>query len=146
MPSAATAPAAKPAQKALPKPDSDFYQHVDVLTADEKAIVTQVALQQGRYAGTAILRHITGQSAPPAFRYSDKGSMAVVGKGFALLQSGRVRASGRMVWLVWLAVHLWALAQPSLRFSVFVQWLWTLVTGQRGSRLIVNYVSREHSP
>jgi NADH dehydrogenase FAD-containing subunit len=106
--------------------------------------VAQVALQQGRYAGTAILRCITGQSAPPAFRYSDKGSMAVVGKGFAILQSGRVRASGRVVWLAWLAVHLWALAQPSLRFSVFAQWLWTLVTGQRGSRLIVNYVSREH--
>jgi NADH dehydrogenase len=105
--------------------------------------VAQVALQQGRYAGTAILRRITGQSAPPAFRYSDKGSMAVVGKGFAILQSGRVRASGRVVWLAWLAVHLWALAQPSLRFSVFMQWLWTLVTGQRGSRLIVNYASRE---
>jgi hypothetical protein len=26
---------------------------------------------------------------------------------------------------------------------VFVQWLWTLVTGQRGSRLIVNYGAAE---
>ncbi len=65
--------------------------------------------------------------------------MAAVGKGFAVLQSGKVRASGGLVWLVWLAVHLWALAQPSLRLSVFVQWKWTFVTGQRGSRLIVNH-------
>jgi len=42
MPSATTAPAVKPAKKALPKPDSDFYQHIDVLTADEKAIVKKV--------------------------------------------------------------------------------------------------------
>jgi NADH dehydrogenase FAD-containing subunit len=101
--------------------------------------VAQVALQQGRYAGSAIARRIAGRSAVPAFRYSDKGSMAVVGKGFAVLQSGKVRASGGLTWLLWLAVHLWALAQPSLRLSVFVQWMWTLVTGQRGSRLIVNH-------
>src|SRR5712664_2161482 len=101
--------------------------------------VAQVALQQGRYAGRAIGRRIAGQSALPPFRYSDKGTMAVVGKGFAVIQSGKFRASGALVWLVWLAVHLWALAQPSLRLSVFVQWLWTLVTGQRGSRLIVNH-------
>jgi NADH dehydrogenase FAD-containing subunit len=101
--------------------------------------VAQVALQQGRYAGSAIGRRIAGDSPLPAFRYSDKGSMAVVGKGFAVLQSGKVRASGGLTWLLWLAVHLWALAQPSLRLSVFVQWMWTLVTGQRGSRLIVNH-------
>ena len=101
--------------------------------------VAQVALQQGRYAGRAIGRRIAGQSALPPFRYSDKGTMAVVGKGFAVIQSGKFRASGGLIWLVWLAVHLWALAQPSLRLSVFVQWMWTLVTGQRGSRLIVNH-------
>jgi NADH dehydrogenase FAD-containing subunit len=103
--------------------------------------VAQVALQQGRYAGDAIRRRIAGQAVPAPFRYSDKGSVAVVGKGFAILQSGRLRASGGPTWLVWLAVHLCALAQPSLRLSVFVQWAWTLLTGKRGSRLIVDYGS-----
>ena len=28
--------------KPLPAPNSDFYQHIDVLTADEKAIVRKV--------------------------------------------------------------------------------------------------------
>jgi hypothetical protein len=27
----------------------------------------------------------------------------------------------------------------NLRVSVFVQWIWTFLTGQRGSRLIVNH-------
>ena len=55
--------------------------------------------------------------------------MAVVGKGFAVLQSGRLRLSGFLTWLAWAAVHLEFLAQSSLRVSVFVLWVWTYVTG-----------------
>jgi NADH:quinone reductase (non-electrogenic) len=65
--------------------------------------------------------------------------MAVVGKGFAVLQSGRLSLSGFLAWMAWAAVHLEFLAQSSLRVSVFVQWVWTYLTGQRGSRLIVNH-------
>ena len=101
--------------------------------------VAQVAMQQGRYAGNLIRRRVTGKAEPEAFRYFDKGSMAVVGKGFAVLQSGNVHISGFFAWLAWAGVHLQFLAQSSLRVSVFVQWAWTYVTGQRGSRLIVNH-------
>src|SRR5712691_9865480 len=73
--------------------------------------VAQVAMQQGRYAGTVIHRRIAGESAPPPFRYFDKGTIAVVGKGFAVLQSGRLRLSGFLAWLAWAAVHLDFLAQ-----------------------------------
>jgi NADH:ubiquinone reductase (H+-translocating) len=101
--------------------------------------VAQVAIQQGRYSGKLIHRRIGGQPAPPPFRYFDKGNLAVVGKGFAVLQSGKLQMSGFTAWLAWAGVHLEFLAQSSLRVSVFVQWVWTYVTGQRGSRLIVNY-------
>jgi NADH:quinone reductase (non-electrogenic) len=105
--------------------------------------VAQVAMQQGRYAGKLIERRVAGKSAPRPFRYFDKGNMAVVGKGFAVLQSGKVHMSGVLAWLAWAAVHLEFLAQSSLRVSVFVQWVWTYVTGQRGSRLIVNHHGSE---
>ena len=105
--------------------------------------VAQVALQQGRYAGKLIHSRINGASTPAPFRYFDKGNMAVVGKGFAVLQSGRIRLSGYFAWLAWALVHILSLAQPSLRVSVFVQWVWTYVTGQRGSRLIVNHYGAE---
>jgi hypothetical protein len=36
-------------------------------------------------------------------------------------------------------VHLQFLAQSSERVSVLLQWIWTVNTGERGSRLIVNY-------
>jgi NADH:quinone reductase (non-electrogenic) len=101
--------------------------------------VAQVALQQGRYAGKLIHSRIVGRPTPKLFKYFDKGSMAVVGKGFAVLQTGKIHLSGFSAWLAWATVHLQFLATSRLRVSVFVQWVWTYVTGQRGSRLIVNH-------
>src|SRR5262249_55895995 len=56
--------------------------------------VAQVAMQQGRYAGRLIHARITGKSNPKPFRYFNKGTMAVVGKGFAILPSGAFHMSG----------------------------------------------------
>ena len=105
--------------------------------------VAQVAMQQGRYAGNLIHRRVTSKPAPSSFRYFDKGSMAVVGKGFAVLQTGKLHVSGFLAWLAWAAIHLEFLAQSNLRVSVFLQWVWTYLTGQRGSRLIVNHHGSE---
>ncbi len=105
--------------------------------------VAQVAIQEGRYAGRLIRRLVTGKSRPGPFRYFDKGNMAVVGQNFAVLQSGKLHIYGFFAWLAWAAVHLEFLAQSSLRVSVFLQWVWTYLTGQRGSRLIVNHHGSE---
>jgi NADH dehydrogenase len=104
--------------------------------------VAQVAMQQGRYAGRVLHARITGSPPPGPFSYFDKGTMAVVGKGFAVLQSYKIRVSGFVAWLAWAFVHLQFLATSSLRLTVFLQWVWTYFTGQRGSRLIVNH----HAP
>jgi NADH dehydrogenase FAD-containing subunit len=101
--------------------------------------VAQVAIQQGRYVGKLIHGRVTGQRAPRPFRYFDKGNMAVVGKGFAVLQTGKIRLHGFIPWLAWAAIHIAFLAQRSSKASVAMQWMWTFLTGQRGSRLIVNH-------
>jgi NADH dehydrogenase FAD-containing subunit len=108
--------------------------------------VAQVAMQQGRYAGKLIRRRIAGKSAPKPFRYFDKGNMAVVGKGYAILQSGKIHLHGLIAWLAWAFIHITFLAQLSLKISVFLQWAWLFLTGQRGSRLIVNYHASEPIP
>jgi NADH:ubiquinone reductase (H+-translocating) len=105
--------------------------------------VAQVAIQQGRYAGKLIHNRVTDKSAPAPFSYFDKGSMAVVGKGFAVLESGRVHVSGLGAWLAWAAIHLQFLTTSSLRLNVFLQWVWTYSTRQRGSGLIVNHHGAE---
>jgi NADH dehydrogenase FAD-containing subunit len=99
--------------------------------------VAQVAMQQGRYAAKSIFRQVTKKEPLPPFRYFDKGNLAVVGKNFAVLQSGRVTMSGFFAWLVWALIHIQFLAESSLRFSVFFQWVWTYLSAKRGDRLII---------
>ena len=101
--------------------------------------VAQVAIQQGRHAAKVIHRRVTAGLPPGPFSYFDKGNMAVVGKGFAVLESHKIAVSGFGAWLAWAFIHLQFLATSSLRLSVFLQWVWTYFSDQRGSRLIVNH-------
>jgi NADH dehydrogenase FAD-containing subunit len=107
--------------------------------------VVQVAMQQGHYAGKLIHARISGSSAPAPFRYFNKGNMAVVGKGFAILESPWIHLSGFFAWLGWSMIHILYLGKASLTASVLVQWVWTYLTGQRGSRLIVNHYGPEQA-
>jgi NADH dehydrogenase len=113
----------------------------DTASLDQNGVplpgVAQVAMQQGKYAAKSIFRKVSGRPPLPPFRYFDKGSLAVVGKNFAVLQSARVQMSGFIAWLVWALVHIQFLAESSLRFSVFLRWAWTYLSGKRGNRLII---------
>ena len=98
--------------------------------------VAQAALQQGAYVGRVIARRLRRQGEGPGFHYFNKGSMAVVGKDFALLESPAMKLSGRFAWLAWALVHIATLPRLQNQLRVNVQWLWSYFTGQRGSRLI----------
>ena len=98
--------------------------------------VAQAAIQQGRFVGRLISDKIRGHEPKRAFRYRDKGNMAVVGKNYAILESGHLRTAGFLTWFIWAFVHLLALPQLQNRWRVQSQWLWSYLTGQRSSRLI----------
>jgi NADH dehydrogenase len=98
--------------------------------------VAQAAIQQGRYVGRVIARQLDGRLPKRPFRYFDKGSMAVVGSNFAVLESGRLRMSGFLTWLVWVFLHVMSLPQLQNRMRVQSQWLWSYFSGQRSARLI----------
>jgi NADH dehydrogenase len=129
------------------RPDLTVQDHPEIFVIGDTASldhdgrplpgVAQVAMQQGRYAAKTIFRAVAGKSPLPPFRYFDKGNLAVVGKNFAVMQSGRVMMSGFFAWLVWALIHIQYLAESSLRFSVFFQWVWTYLSGHRGDRLII---------
>jgi len=102
--------------------------------------VAQVAIQQGQYAGRRIAQSLLGQPSSKPFRYFDKGNMAVIGAGFAVLQARRILLSGIVAWLAWAGIHLQFLATSGLRLSVLLQWIWSFVTRQTGVRLIVNHI------
>jgi NADH dehydrogenase FAD-containing subunit len=99
--------------------------------------VAPVAIQQGNHVGRVISARLAGTPPPPAFRYFDKGNLAVIGKKFAILEFGKLRMAGGVAFLVWAVIHLIFLGSPGNRFRVAGQWLWSFVSGQRGSRLIM---------
>src|ERR1700745_2048775 len=61
--------------------------------------VAQVAMQEGHYVGKVIANRESGRLAPAPFRYVDKGNMAVIGRGFAILDSRFTSMSGLPAWL-----------------------------------------------
>jgi NADH dehydrogenase len=104
--------------------------------------VAQVALQQGRYVGKVIANRVRKQPRPAPFRYFDKGNMAVIGRGFAALDSGFVKMSGLMAWLAWAFIHLLFLPAGGNRLRVWTQWFWSYLTRQRSSQLILEPSAR----
>src|SRR5208337_2928522 len=97
--------------------------------------VAQVAMQQGAYVAKLIGERVRDGTLP-AFRYRDKGSMAVIGRASAVAQIGRLHMSGLLAWLTWLFVHLMYLVEFSNRVLVFIQWGFLYLTFNRGARLI----------
>jgi NADH dehydrogenase len=108
--------------------------------ADGKPLpgVAPVAMQQGQYVAGVILRRIRGESPKGAFRYTDKGSMATIGRAQAVAESMGFRFSGYIAWLAWLFIHIMYLARFENRVLVLFQWFWNYLTRNRTARLITN--------
>jgi NADH:ubiquinone reductase (H+-translocating) len=94
-----------------------------------------VAIQQGRYVAHVLRNRIEGKPTP-AFRYRDRGNMAIVGRASAVAELGKFRFSGFLAWLAWLFVHLVNLVEFENRVLVLIQWGWYYFTRNRGARLI----------
>jgi NADH dehydrogenase len=98
--------------------------------------VTQVAVQGGQYAAKAISRKVKSQPELGAFQYSDKGSLAVIGRWAAVANVSGVHFSGLFAWIVWACMHVMNLLTFQNRLSVFIQWAFQDLTLTRGARLI----------
>lgn len=99
--------------------------------------VAQVAMQQGAYVAKVIRNRIAGRKAPKPFSYFDKGNMAVIGKGYAVLDAGKVKLSGFPAWTVWAMIHILFLPAIGNRRRVMAQWFYSYFTNQRSSQLIL---------
>jgi NADH:quinone reductase (non-electrogenic) len=98
--------------------------------------VAPVAKQQGAYAARVIIARLSGKQAPAPFRYLDLGSLATIGRKFAVVDLGWIRLSGRIAWFVWGLAHIYFLIGFRNRLAVAVDWLWSYLTYQRGARII----------
>jgi len=107
--------------------------------------VAQVAIQQGRRAAKNVLSAIAGEK-PETFHYHDPGNLAVLGRGAAIADLGRIRLSGFPAWLFWCFVHILYLIGFRNRFIVLFEWAWAYATWQRGARLITGDVDSDSGP
>jgi NADH dehydrogenase len=96
-----------------------------------------VALQAGDVAGENIARRVAGKDTEP-FAYHDKGTMATIGRGAAVIQMPRGRTmKGRTASLAWGAVHLSLLSTGEDRAKAVVGWTWAGITHERPGRITV---------
>jgi NADH dehydrogenase len=99
--------------------------------------VAQVAIQGGARAARNILLRQAGRATEP-FRYSDKGTMATIGRSAAVAEIGGVKSAGFFAWVVWWLVHVIALIGFRNRVMVMLEWFWAYISWQRTARVIVD--------
>lgn len=97
--------------------------------------ICPVAIQMGQYAAGAIRSDLARRPREP-FRYWDKGQLAVIGRGQAVADIGRLHFGGFVAWLLWIFIHIFFLIGFRNRVMVLLEWAWAYVTYQRGARLI----------
>lgn len=101
--------------------------------------ICPVAVQMGEYAARAIAGDLQGRPRT-AFRYWDKGQLAVIGRGQAVADIWKLRLSGFLAWIIWIFVHVFFLIGFRNRILVLLQWAWSYVTFGRGARLITGEI------
>jgi NADH dehydrogenase len=132
--------------RAIVEPDCTIPNHPEVFVLGDAALFTHqeggplpgicpVAIQMGEYAARTIEGDLTGEPRR-AFRYWDKGQLAVIGRGRAVADIWKLHFAGFLAWLVWTFVHIFFLIGFRNRVLVMIQWAWSYVTYGRGARLI----------
>jgi len=109
----------------------------DAETNDVLPQLGSVALQAGEHAGENIARLVAGKDTEP-FVYHDKGTMATIGRGTAVIQTrGGHTLKGKSASLAWGAVHLALLSTGEDRAKAVVDWTWAGFTHERPGRISV---------
>jgi NADH dehydrogenase len=98
--------------------------------------VAQVAMQMGRHAARCIADDIA-QRPRRAFRYFDRGNLAVIGRGHAVCEFGSLRFAGLPAWLIWAFVHVMFLIGFRNRVVAMLEWARTYFVQHRGGRFII---------
>lgn len=106
--------------------------------------LAQPAIQGGAHAAHQIQRLEKGEATEP-FRYRDKGTMATIGRGDAVMQlPNGFKVRGVVAWLIWIAVHIVGLLGNRNRVQTMIN-LFTRSLGPKKSGAIVGDVQETPS-
>ena len=128
-------------------PDLTVAGHPEVYAVGDIAAITDakteqvlpqlgsVALQSGEHVGETIARGLQGKE-PKPFKYKDKGTMATIGRGAAVVQMlGGRTMKGLKAQAAWGVVHLALLPTNEDRAKAIVDWSGAALTHQRTGRI-----------
>lgn len=144
-------PLADRAGRVTPEPDLSVPGHPEIFVGgdlvsmeDEKGNavpgVAPAAMQMGRHIAKILkLSQVQlGEGTRPAFRYFDKGLMAIIGKNAAVVKSGGLRLRAFPAWLAWLFIHILFLVGFRNKLSVLLGWAFAYLKDTPDTRIIVN--------
>ena len=104
----------------------------NIVGADGKPLpqLASVAQQSGYYCAHHIGAVIAGKS-KSAFRYFDKGIMAMIGRNAAVAELGKKRyeLTGPLAFVAWLGVHALLLIPTRAKIEAFLDWAWDYFGG-----------------
>jgi NADH dehydrogenase len=106
----------------------------DMIALDHLPGVAQVAIQGAKYSARQISNRLAGKPSQKPFHYFDKGSMATISRFRAVALVGRLRLTGVVAWLMWLAVHLVYITGFKNRLTALLHWAISFVGRGRSER------------
>ncbi len=128
------------------KEDNEVYVIGDAanfITASGESLpgIAPVAIQQGRYVAHNIKKNIVKENRKP-FKYSDKGTMATIGRFKAIGVVGNFELAGFTAWLFWSLIHLVYLIGYRSKILVAIEWIFAYFFNKRGTRLIYRDIDK----
>lgn len=100
------------------------------------AQVASVALQQAELLAKN-LKNISKQKAKKEFEYTDKGSMATIGKRKAVVDLPKFSFQGRMAWFTWMFIHLMLILSVKNKLLIFMNWTISYFNNDSTLRIIM---------
>lgn len=98
--------------------------------------VAQPAIQQGNLLAKNLVYKLQGKPLI-AFKYKDKGSMAIISKFKAVVDMPKGFMKGALAWFAWLFIHIMPIAGFRNRVNLFFSWMWSFYTNDPTIRLII---------
>lgn len=105
--------------------------------------VAQVAIQMAK----TLANNFNRKKEAKRFIYKDKGSMATIGKGRAVVDMKGKFFAGLPAWWAWMLIHLISILGMRNKLTVFITWCWNYITYSTSLRLLfrpTKYPQRRH--
>jgi NADH dehydrogenase len=114
---------------------------VALMEGDEKfpnghPMMAPPAIQQGTLLASNLKRLMAKKPIQP-FSYTDKGSMATIGRNKAVVDTKALKIQGFIAWYIWMFVHLMSIMGFKNKVFTFFSWLWSYFSYDRSNRLII---------